>query len=82
MTVTGIIAEFNPFHNGHKYLLEQARGLGVNHVQNFVQHGEACHCRQMDSARRWLWKMGRTWWSSSPFSRGCSVGWSFCQERR
>ncbi|WP_330945738.1 nucleotidyltransferase family protein, partial [Streptococcus anginosus] len=22
MTVTGIVAEFNPFHNGHKYLLE------------------------------------------------------------
>ncbi|MQB64100.1 hypothetical protein DN451_10825, partial [Lactobacillus reuteri] len=22
MTVTGIIAEFNPFHNGHKYLLD------------------------------------------------------------
>ena len=27
MTITGIIAEFNPFHNGHKYLLEQAKGL-------------------------------------------------------
>ena len=24
MTITGIIAEFNPFHNGHQYLLEQA----------------------------------------------------------
>ncbi|RKV85417.1 MAG: hypothetical protein D8H99_40480, partial [Streptococcus sp.] len=22
MPITGIIAEFNPFHNGHKYLLE------------------------------------------------------------
>ncbi|WP_314831581.1 nucleotidyltransferase family protein, partial [uncultured Streptococcus sp.] len=21
MPITGIIAEFNPFHNGHKYLL-------------------------------------------------------------
>ena len=29
MTVTGIIAEFNPFHNGHKYLLEQAEGLKI-----------------------------------------------------
>ncbi|MDS5319859.1 nucleotidyltransferase family protein, partial [Streptococcus pneumoniae] len=27
MTITGIIAEFNPFHNGHKYLLDQAEGL-------------------------------------------------------
>ncbi|HGA3227321.1 TPA: nucleotidyltransferase family protein, partial [Streptococcus agalactiae] len=29
MTVTGIVAEFNPFHNGHKYLLEQAQGIKV-----------------------------------------------------
>ena len=27
MNVTGIIAEYNPFHNGHKYHLEQAREL-------------------------------------------------------
>ncbi|MCR4955892.1 MAG: nucleotidyltransferase family protein [Lachnospiraceae bacterium] len=25
MKITGIIAEFNPFHNGHKYLMTQAR---------------------------------------------------------
>ena len=29
MTVTGIIAEFNPFHNGHKYLLDQAEGVKI-----------------------------------------------------
>ena len=29
MTITGIIAEFNPFHNGHKYLLDQAEGLKI-----------------------------------------------------
>lgn len=27
MKVTGIIAEYNPFHNGHKYHIEQARKL-------------------------------------------------------
>lgn len=27
MRVTGIIAEYNPFHNGHKYQLERARKL-------------------------------------------------------
>ena len=32
MTVTGIIAEFNPFHNGHKYLLSQAEGILSNVV--------------------------------------------------
>ena len=41
MTVTGIIAEFNPFHNGHKYLLEQAEGLKIIAMSgNFVQRGE------------------------------------------
>jgi len=41
MTVTGIIAEFNPFHNGHKYLLEQAKGLKVVAMSgNFMQRGE------------------------------------------
>ena len=38
MTVTGIIAEFNPFHNGLKYLLEQAAGLKIIAMSgNFVQ---------------------------------------------
>lgn len=41
MTITGIIAEFNPFHNGHKYLLEQAQGLKIVAMSgNFVQRGE------------------------------------------
>ena len=41
MTVTGIIAEFNPFHNGHKYLLDQAEGVKIVAMSgNFVQRGE------------------------------------------
>ena len=41
MTITGIIAEFNPFHNGHKYLLDQAEGLKIVAMSgNFVQRGE------------------------------------------
>ena len=41
MTITGIIAEFNPFHNGHKYLLSQAEGLKIVAMSgNFVQRGE------------------------------------------
>ncbi|HHJ4706036.1 TPA: nucleotidyltransferase [Streptococcus pyogenes] len=41
MTVTGIIAEFNPFHNGHKYLLETAEGLKIIAMSgNFMQRGE------------------------------------------
>ena len=41
MTVTGIIAEFNPFHNGHKYLLDYAEGIKIVAMSgNFVQRGE------------------------------------------
>ena len=45
MQVAGIIAEYNPFHNGHKYLIEKLRESGVTHIiaamsGNFVQRGE------------------------------------------
>ncbi len=45
MKVTGIIVEYNPFHNGHKYHIEEARRLtGADYVVavmsgNFVQRG-------------------------------------------
>ncbi|MCL2677030.1 MAG: nucleotidyltransferase [Streptococcaceae bacterium] len=39
--ITGIIAEFNPFHSGHKYLLERADGLKIVAMSgNFMQRGE------------------------------------------
>ena len=41
MTITGIVAEFNPFHNGHEYLLSQAEGVKIVAMSgNFVQRGE------------------------------------------
>ncbi len=45
MKVAGIIAEFNPFHNGHALLVQKAREAGFTHViavmsGNFVQRGE------------------------------------------
>ncbi len=45
MTVNGIIAEYNPFHSGHKYQLEQSLALtGADYTVvvmsgNFVQRG-------------------------------------------
>lgn len=45
MKTIGIIAEYNPFHNGHKYQIEQAKKqLGADNVVvvmsgNFVQRG-------------------------------------------
>jgi len=46
MKVCGVIAEFNPLHKGHEYLLQKARELtGADHVivvmsGDFVQRGE------------------------------------------
>ncbi len=45
MKVCGIIAEYNPFHTGHRYHIEQARQMGVTHIAvvmstSFVQRGE------------------------------------------
>lgn len=46
MGVLGIVAEYNPFHNGHKYHLEQSKALcGADYVVcvmsgNFIQRGE------------------------------------------
>ena len=44
----GIVAEFNPFHNGHKYLIDTIKSNNENTVtvvmsESFVQRGE-CAC--------------------------------------
>ncbi len=41
----GVVAEFNPFHNGHKYLIDTLKSDGVSTVtavmsESFVQRGE------------------------------------------
>ncbi len=46
MHIFGIVAEYNPFHNGHKYLVEQTRKNGATHIVAVmsgavVQRGDA-----------------------------------------
>ena len=47
MKICAIICEYNPFHNGHKYLIDQAKLLsGADAILcimsgNFVQRGES-----------------------------------------
>ena len=46
MRVAGIVSEFNPFHNGHQYLLDRIRENGAACIVavmsgDFVQRGEA-----------------------------------------
>ena len=44
MNITGIIAEYNPFHKGHLYQIEQVKRNGADYViivmsGNFLQRG-------------------------------------------
>ena len=46
MKTAGIICEYNPFHNGHKYQIDQTRKAGATHIVcvmsgNFTQRGDA-----------------------------------------
>lgn len=56
MKTAAIISEFNPFHNGHKYLTEQTREAGATHVLavmsgNFVQRGDVAIFDKFTRAR-------------------------------
>ncbi|MBR5559528.1 MAG: nucleotidyltransferase family protein [Oscillospiraceae bacterium] len=49
MKIAGVIAEYNPFHNGHALQLQQLRQLGYTHIAvamggNFLQRGSAAVC--------------------------------------
>lgn len=49
MSVYGIVSEFNPFHCGHKYLIDKAREMGASSVicvmsGNATQRGELALC--------------------------------------
>lgn len=55
MRVCGIIAEYNPFHRGHKYLIDAAADVGITHTVvvmsgNFVQRGDAAICSKWSRA--------------------------------
>ncbi|MBQ3046009.1 MAG: nucleotidyltransferase family protein [Clostridia bacterium] len=56
MLTAGIIAEYNPFHNGHALLIEKARAAGATHVVavmsgNFVQRGEPALFHHIERTR-------------------------------
>ena len=45
MNIAGVVAEYNPFHNGHKFHIEETRKQGATHIvavmsPNFVQRGD------------------------------------------
>ncbi len=56
MKITGIIAEYNPFHNGHAHHIACARKEGATHVVcvmsgNFTQRGDAAVLHKLTRAR-------------------------------
>ncbi len=55
MTVAGIIAEYNPFHFGHRYLIQKARQEGADAILcimsgNFVQRADVAVCDKFSRA--------------------------------
>jgi len=59
MKISGIIAEYNPFHNGHKFQIEQTRRSGATHIVaimsgSFVQRGDIAICSKWERAKACL----------------------------
>ncbi len=56
MKVSGIICEYNPFHNGHLHHIQETRRNGATHIVavmsgNFVQRGDAAIMDKLTRAR-------------------------------
>ena len=56
MKVSGIICEYNPFHNGHLHHIRETRKNGATHIVavmsgNFVQRGDTAVMDKHDRAR-------------------------------
>lgn len=59
MKTYGIIAEYNPFHNGHKYQIDKTREKGATHIVavmsgNYVQRGDVAIVDKFSRARECL----------------------------
>ncbi|HCC35855.1 MAG TPA: HIGH nucleotidyl transferase [Ruminococcaceae bacterium] len=56
MKISGIIAEYNPFHAGHAYQIAEIRKQGVTHVAavmsgHFMQRGDIAVCSKWSRAK-------------------------------
>ena len=56
MKIAGVVCEYNPFHNGHAYHLQQTRKAGATHIVAvmsacFVQRGTGAFCDPFARAR-------------------------------
>ncbi|MBQ5322453.1 MAG: nucleotidyltransferase family protein, partial [Oscillospiraceae bacterium] len=56
MKIAGIIAEYDPFHNGHAYQIKKTREAGANAIVvvlggEFTQRGEPAWCSKYTRAK-------------------------------
>lgn len=56
MKISGIICEYNPFHNGHLYHIQKTRENGATHLVgvmsgNFVQRGDIAVLNKLERAK-------------------------------
>jgi predicted nucleotidyltransferase len=56
MKISGIVCEYNPFHNGHLYHIKETRKNGATHVVavmsgNFVQRGDTAIMDKLERSR-------------------------------
>ncbi len=56
MKISAIISEYNPFHNGHRYLIEKVRENGASHIisimgGNFLQRGNCAIADKYERAK-------------------------------
>ena len=73
MKIAGIVAEYNPFHNGHKYQIQATRQAGAEGIVavmsgDCVQRGSAAVFSKYDraqAAKKWCRPCYRT---AMPFS--------------
>ncbi|MBR2619238.1 MAG: nucleotidyltransferase family protein, partial [Firmicutes bacterium] len=84
MKVLGITAEYNPFHNGHKYHIEKSREMtGADCVVavmsgNFTQRGEAAILDKWERSRLAV-ENGVDLVVELPFIYACSKAQSFAE---
>lgn len=77
----GIVCEFNPFHNGHAYLIAKSRELTGGNVvcaisSNFVQRGEYAFADKYTRAK-WAVSAGADIVLENPFPFSCATAEKF-----
>ena len=58
----GIVAEYNPFHNGHAHLIEAARAAGATHIVAVMSGSRSCKLQCLPKSNPSRQKAGRVFY--------------------